>query len=187
MKKSIITILAATTLSAGALTGTAFADSNDTAEIAAFQKAQHDVIAGIKAAETASGGKAVSAEFDHENGAGLWEVETVNGTKYAEVRIDAATGNVVSTKDKSDRDDAVTPQMLGAPLADLASKAAATGAGKVMSIEAEHDDGKFRGIEVEILKADGTVHDFILGAADGKLTPAVEGRDDQNMTGENNG
>ena len=56
-----------------------------------------------------------------------------------------------------------------------------------MSIEAEHDDGKFRGIEVEILKADGTVHDFILGAADGKLTPAVEGRDDQNMTGENNG
>ena len=30
-------------------------------------------------------------------------------------------------------------------------------------------------------------HDFILGAADGKLTPAVEGRDDQNMTGENNG
>ena len=156
MKKSIITILAATTLSAGALTGAAFADSNDTAEIAAFQKAQHDVIAGIKAA---------SAEFDHENGAGLWEVETVNGTKYAEVRIDAATGNVVSTKDKSDRDDAVTPQMLGAPLADLASKAAATGAGKVMSIEAEHDDGKFRGIEVEILKADGTVHDFILGAA----------------------
>ena len=38
------------------------ADSNDTAEIAAFQKAQHDVIAGIKAAETASGGKAVSAD-----------------------------------------------------------------------------------------------------------------------------
>ena len=77
--------------------------------------------------------------------------------------------------------------MLGAPLADLAAKAAAAGEGKVMSIDADHEDGKFRGIEVEIVKADGSVHDFILNAADGKLTPSMEGQDDDGEAGESNG
>ena len=187
MKKTILTILAATAVSTGGLAGVAYAKSDDTAEIALFQKAQHDIVAGIKAAETASGGKAVGAEFEDEDGAPAWEVKTMTGTKYSKVTVDAATGKVLKTKEKSDKDDAVTPEMLGAPLTDLAAKAAAAGEGKVMSIDADHEDGKFRGIEVEIVKADGSVHDFILNAADGKLTPSMEGQDDDGEAGESNG
>ena len=187
MKKTILTILAATAVSTGGLAGVAYAKSDDTAEIALFQKAQHDIVAGIKAAETASGGKAVGAEFEDEDGTPAWEVKTMAGTKYSKVTVDAATGKVLKTREKSDKDDAVTPEMLGAPLADLAAKAAAAGEGKVMSIDADHEDGKFRGIEVEIVKADGSVHDFILNAADGKLTPSMEGQDDDGEAGESNG
>lgn len=185
MKKTILTILAATAVSTGGLAGVAYAKSDDTAEIALFQKAQHDIVAGIKAAETASGGKAVGAEFEDEDGTPAWEVKTMAGSKYSKVTVDAATGKVLKTREKSDKD-AVTPEMLGAPLTDLAAKAAAAGEGKVMSIDADHEDGKFRGIEVEIVKADGSVQDFILNAADGKLTPSMEGHDDDGEAGESN-
>ena len=179
-------------VSAAALTGAAMASGSDAQEIALFQKAQHDISAAIKAAETASGGKAVAAEFDEKDGAGLWEIKTVAGTKSAEVKIDAASGQVVKTEDKgdvADKKDAVTPDMLGGTLADLVAKAEAEadGAGKVMAIEADHENGQFRGMEVEIVKADGSVHDFILNPADGKLTPVVPGQDDDKETGENNG
>lgn len=177
MKRTIFTILTAGMVSAAALTGTAFAGSkDDQAGIALFQKAQHDVTAAIRAAETASGGKAVAAEFDEKNGAGIWEVKTVTGTKRAEVKIDATTGQIIKTEDKgdiADKNDAVTPEMLGGSLTDLVAKAEAEGAGKVMSIEGDHEDGQFRGLEVKIVAADGAVHDFILNPADGKLTPAM--------------
>lgn len=181
MKRTAFVILTAGIVSAGALTGVALAASNDRAEIALFQKAQHDIAAGIKAAEAASGGKAVGAEFEDENDTGLWEVKTVAGAKRAEVKIDAMTGAVVSTKDKddvSDEDDAVTAELLGGTLAELVAKAEAASGGKVMAIEADHEDGKFRGMEVEIVKADGSAHDFVLNPADGKLTPVVKGHDD---------
>lgn len=192
MNRTVFVMLTAGMVSAGALTGAALAaGSNDQAEIALFQKAQHDIVAGIKAAEAASGGKAVGAEFEDKKGTGIWEVKTVAGTKRAEVKIDAATGKVVTTKDKgdvSDEDDAVMPEMLGGALADLVAKAEAAGGGKVMAIEADHEDGEFRGIEVEIVKADGSAHDFVLNPADGKLTPAVKGHgDDGHEDDESNG
>ena len=122
MKRSASIILIAGMVSTSALTGTALAaGSDDLTEIALFQKAQHDIAAGIKAAETASGGKAIKAEFEEKNGTGIWEVKTVAGTKRAEVKIDATTGAVVSTKDKGD--DTVSPEMLGSALVDLVTKA----------------------------------------------------------------
>src|SRR5690606_2195110 len=124
-------------------------------------------------------------------GTGVWEVKTVAGAKRAEVKIDATTGAVISTKDKgdvSDDDDAVTPEMLGSTLVDLVTKAEAAGGGKVMAIEGDREDGKFRGIEVEIVKADGSVHDFMLNPTDGKLDPVRKGHDDDSHEdGENNG
>ena len=192
MKRSASIILIAGMVSTSALTGTALAAGrDDLTEIALFQKAQHDIAAGIKAAETASGGKAIKAEFEEKNGTGVWEVKTVAGAKRAEVKIDATTGAVISTKDKgdvSDDDDAVTPEMLGSTLADLETKAETAGGGKVMAIEGDREDGKFRGIEVEIVKADGSVHDFMLNPADGKLDPVRKGHDDDSHEdGENNG
>ncbi|MDN5926216.1 MAG: PepSY domain-containing protein [Hyphomicrobiales bacterium] len=151
--------------------------------------------AAVKAAEASSGGKAVGAEFSEKDGAGLWEVEMVNGTKRSEVKIDASTGAVVKTKDKgdiADKDHPVTLDMLGAPLTDLVTKAETEGAGKVMSIDFEHEDGEPVGLAVEIVKANGVIQDFILNPADGKLTPATgqsdEGQDEEDGdSGEGNG
>lgn len=180
MKRTLFTILTAGMVSAAALTGAALASGSDQAEIALFLKAQHDAAAAITAAEAASGGKAVEADFDGEDGAGIWEIKTVAGTKRAEINIDAGTGQVVKTEDKgdvADKDDAVTPDMLGGTLVDLVARAEAADGGKVMAIEADYENGQFRGMEVEIVKADGSVHDFILNPADGKLTPVVKGHD----------
>lgn len=194
MKRTLFTIVTAGMVSVAALGGAALAsDHKDAAEIALFQKATHDVGAAIKAAETASGGKAVSAEFDDKDGSGIWEVKTINGTKRAEIKIDAATGQVVKTSAKGDAakdDHAVTPEMLGGTLADLVAKAEAQGGGKVMAIDPDHENGQFRGMEVEIVKADGSVHDFILHPTDGKLTPVIKGQDgnsDNDESGETNG
>lgn len=189
MTRTVFLILATGMVSASALTGAALAAGDDQNEIALFQKAQHDIFAGIKAAEAASGGKAVGVEFEDEDGSGLWEVKTVAGGKHAEIKIDAATGAVVASKDKddaSDEDEAVTSEAMGGTLADLVTKAEAASGGKVMAIEADHEDGEFRGMEVEIVKADGSTHDFVLNPTDGKLTPRG-GDDDGHEDDESNG
>lgn len=184
MTRRPITLLAAALVSTAALSaGAAFADS-DPQEIALFQNAAHDIRAAIATAEDATGGKAVEAEFDEDDGTGMWEVETVAGTRRAEVQIDATTGAVVKTKDKgdiADKDQPVTPDMLGAPLADLVTKAEAASGGKVMSIDYEH--GKLAGIEVEMVKPDGSLQEFIMDPADGTLTPLTAGQD-QDEAGE---
>ncbi|MDO5622702.1 MAG: PepSY domain-containing protein [Paracoccus sp. (in: a-proteobacteria)] len=181
MKRTIFTILTAGMVSAAALSGPALAsDNKDQAEIALFQSAQTDVAAAIRAAETATGGTAISAEFDEKNGAGRWEVKTVTGTARTEVKIDATTGQVIETKDKGDlsgKRNPVTPDMLGGSLLDMVTRAETQGAGKVMSIEAEHENGQFVGLDVEIVKADGTVQDFLLNPADGTMTPVVDNDD----------
>lgn len=52
------------------------------------------------------GGQAVSAELDHEHGTFAYEIELVNGTVVREVRLDAITGAVISSRDdENDRDD----------------------------------------------------------------------------------
>lgn len=179
MTRRSITLLAAALVSTAALSaGAAFADS-DQQEIVLFQNAAHDIRAAIATAEDATGGKAVEAEFDEDDGTGMWEVETVAGTRRAEVKIDATTGAVVKTKDKgdlADKDQPVTPDMLGAPLAELVTKAEAAGGGKVMSIDYEH--GKRAGIEVEIVKPDGSLQEFIMDPAGGTLTPLTAAQDE---------
>ena len=181
MKRTILTLLTAGMVSAAALTGTVAFAGPDAGEIAAFQKAAHGIEAAIKTAEQTTDGKAVEAEFEVKDGTGIWEIKTVAGTKHAEVKIDAGTGAVIKTKDKgdiADKTDAVTPEMLGAPLVDLVAKAEAEGGGKVIEIEFEHKDGKPVGIEVEIVKPDGSLHKFLMGA-DGKLTPLVKANSDE--------
>lgn len=188
MKRTTFTILAAAMASAAAVSGAAFADSKDASEIALFQKARHDATAAVSAAEAASGGKAVSAEFGEKgSAAGQWEVKTVVGSQRIETRIDAATGEVIKggeTDDTADKSDVVTPQMIGGTLPELIAKAEAAGGGKVMSIGADHEDGKFRGMEVELATADGSLHDFLLNPADGKMTPVVEGHDGDHEEGD---
>lgn len=187
MKRTLTTILAAgVALPAALAGGLAWAgnDKNDQAEVQLFLKAPHDISAAITAAEASAGGKAISAEFDEKKGAGRYEIDAVAGDKLVEIKVDATTGKVTDTKDRGaltdqDDDDYVDPAKLGAPLAELVATAEKESGGKVMAIGLEHEDGKMAGVEVEIAMADGTVHDFLIDAASGKLTPQTDQHEDE--------
>lgn len=178
MKRSIIAVLAGAAISVPAMAGSvawAGTDSDDRAETRLFLQAPHDISAAIGAAETAVDGKAIAAEFDDNQNAGYYEIETVANGRLIEVKVDAASGQVTATQDEGDvsaqdDDDIVDPAQLGAPLADLVSKAEAAGEGRVMAIGMD-DEGNAAIIEVELAADDGSTQDFILNPADGKLTP----------------
>lgn len=178
MNRKIMSLVTVVLVSATATAGVALADKRDhRQEAASFLAAKQAITAAISAAEGSTGGKAVKAEFDEKKGTSLWKVRTVNGTKRADVRIDATTGQVIDTRDKGDvsaKRDSVTPDMLGGALADLISKAEAAGGGKVMSIDVERRRDGGVGVEVELVKADGTAQDFLMNPADGKLTPKAD-------------
>lgn len=179
MNRKLIRIVTAGVVSCTALGGTlawAGSSNGDAAEIALFEKAGQDIKSAVASAEKASGGQAVGAAFAEKNGEAMWEIETVTGTKVSEVKINATTGALVTQKDKDAADDeheGATPDKLGAPLADLVTKAEATSGGKVMAIGFDEEKGKIKGIEVEIVK-NGALETFTLDATSGKLTPAIE-------------
>lgn len=146
------------------------------AEVQQFLKAPHTLSAAIAAAEQASQGQAVAAEFDEDNGRAYYEVKLVTGDKLVEAKVDASTGKVLQTKDKGllskrKASDRVTPAQLGAPLSELLAKAEQASGEKVMAIDYEYKDGKPVGIEVELAKADGSTSNFLLDPASGTLTP----------------
>ena len=181
-QRKLIAALAA--VSVAAMAGGAFAsnDGKDQAEVQAFLGAPQTLTAAIKAAETASNGTAVKAEFDDHKGTPAYEVDTIAGGKQITVKIDAASGAVLKTEDegdiaKAEADDITDPALLGAPLAELVAKAEQAGQGKVMSIGAEVDDGKTPVVEVELANADGSTQDFTI-APDGTLTKATDHHDD---------
>jgi len=179
MNRKLGHILTVGMVSVGALGGTlawAGSSNGDAAEVALFGKAGQDIKSAVASAEKASGGQAVGAEFAEKNGEAIWEIETVAGTKVSEVKINAATGALVTQKDKDAADDeheGATPDKLGAPLAELVTKAEAASGGRVMAIGFDEENGKIDGIEVEIVK-NGAPQTFTLDATSGKLSPAIE-------------
>ncbi|TWI33865.1 PepSY domain-containing protein [Paracoccus sulfuroxidans] len=182
--KRTVSMLALAAIAAGSAlsVGQAWAGSDDTAEIQQFLTAPKGISEAIRAAETATGGKAIEAEFDDHKGAAAYEVKTVAGDKIAKVKIDAATGQVVETKDKGtlagqDDDDAVDPAKMPVSLLDVVTKAEAESGGKVMSVGHESEDGTTQ-TELEIVKADGSRLDYTFDAAAGKLVPTIEGTGD---------
>lgn len=185
MKRKLVTLLTAGAVSAVALTGgAAFAsnDGNEKVEVQTFLGAAQDITAAISAAETASGGAAIAAEFDEQNGTTFYEVDTIAMGKQVSVQIDATSGKVIKTEDegdvaKADDGDIVDPAQLGAPLVQLVAAAEQNGQGKVMSISADHDDGQSGAIEVELANADGTTQEFAM-AADGSMTPVIDSQDE---------
>jgi uncharacterized membrane protein YkoI len=78
----------------------AFAESDrigsDAQERTAFQKAAIGLPQAISSAESQSGGRAMSAEFEMEDGLGIFEVELlVADSSEIEVLINASTGQVM--------------------------------------------------------------------------------------------
>lgn len=69
----------------------------------AFEKAKLTLEEGVEAAlKKVPEGKAVEAMFELEQGRAILEVELVSGTEHREVKIDAATGEVLSVEEQSE-------------------------------------------------------------------------------------
>lgn len=87
---------------AWAVTGQQAAMDNDALAIA---KAKISLSQAIATAEQHAGGKATRAEFEHEKGSWVFDVEVASGARVFDVRIDADKGAVLSSlEDKADRD-----------------------------------------------------------------------------------
>lgn len=78
-------------------------ETTETSEVAALQSAKVSVLQAITAAE-GQGGKVVSAEYGHEDGALSIQIEVADAAgKMTELTVDAATGKVMAAdKDSSD-------------------------------------------------------------------------------------
>ena len=110
-RQMYLAALAAALIGAG---GFAFAEKSDMKEndAVAVTKAQTSLIQAVTAAEQNAGGKAARAEFEVDKKGPHYEVEVVNGVKVFDVRVDAASGKVLSSVedkidsgDKEDKDD----------------------------------------------------------------------------------
>ena len=79
-------------------------DGTGDQEHAAFQAAPIGLAQAISTAESQSGGRAMSAEFETEDGSGVFEVELLaaDGTEI-EILVDASTGQVVIVHDDNDK------------------------------------------------------------------------------------
>lgn len=71
-----------------------------------LRAARLSLVEAIALAEAQLGGRAVAAELDSKHGAVSYEIELVDGTAVRELRLDAITGAVISSRDdESDADD----------------------------------------------------------------------------------
>ena len=97
-KTALVAGLAALTASAAAYAASA-STGDDADEIQALAAAKLDLRQAIFIAEKASGDRAIEAEFEREDGAWIWSIETVgqDGSE-TEMEIDAMTGDILATE-----------------------------------------------------------------------------------------
>jgi uncharacterized membrane protein YkoI len=70
-------------------------DQEDKAELARLAQSPTDLAAAIAAAEQETGGKALEAAHEDENGHAIFEVEVVKDNVVQQVKVDGATGKVM--------------------------------------------------------------------------------------------
>lgn len=173
--------------------------ANDATEVQQFLGAKVAIADAVKAAEGATGGKAVSAEFDSDKAGAYFDVETLSGDKYQDVKVSATDGKVLGTTedkaeagDKSDANELAALGQMKMTLTDVIAKAEKESGGKVMAVGySSEDEGNATAIiEIEVAKADGTTQALAMNPADGTLK-AVAGHeqngdnDDAGEEGEN--
>lgn len=89
-------------LMAGIL-GTASAFDHDEVDAKTIASTKIDMATAITTAENNAGGKAARAELEDKKGKLTYEIEVVSANKTTDVKIDAITGAVISSKeDKAD-------------------------------------------------------------------------------------
>jgi len=104
MKTNLHQTAAITTLVLAGLGGGAFAASAEQNDALGINDAGISLTQAIDAAEQHVGGKASEAEYEHEDGRAVFEVEVVKGNEVMDVEIDPANGNVLAAaKDRPDQ------------------------------------------------------------------------------------
>lgn len=87
-----------------AVSSGAYADWGAESGVAAIAKAKVSLTQAALIAEQHVNGKSVKAEFDHSVRRGwIYDVEVVSGIKVFDVKVDAQSGKVLSSRE--DRDD----------------------------------------------------------------------------------
>lgn len=97
-KTKIMTALVAGTIAAGALGGFAYAGDYETNRAGVLADAKVSLSQAITAAETASGGKAIDAGIEDENGTARFEVTVQEKSAQKTYLVDTQTGKIVKTK-----------------------------------------------------------------------------------------
>jgi uncharacterized membrane protein YkoI len=108
MRKHLTTCLTATALVAAGFAGAALAKDmdrghEDQAEHQAFSAAQVSLSDAIRVAESETGARAISAEFEDEDGDYVYAVELLGagGTEY-EVLVATSTPTVIKSESEND-------------------------------------------------------------------------------------
>jgi uncharacterized membrane protein YkoI len=100
---AIAALVAVTLGGVGAYAANSNSRENDALAIAG---AKVGLAQAIAAAEQQVGGKASKAEFEQHKGQMVFDIEVVKDHKVSDVKVDAATGKVLSVADdKADNDD----------------------------------------------------------------------------------
>src|SRR3981081_39834 len=103
MKRTLLIPVAAALAALAAGAGYAANGENDALAITG---AKIDLAKAVAAAEQHVGGKAAKAEYERHKGQWGYDVEVVKDKKVMDVKVDAASGKVISaTEDKADQDD----------------------------------------------------------------------------------
>ena len=98
-RNQLIPIAMATVMALGSSVAIAYAGSNDNSqdsqEMTVLRNAKISLAQAITGAEQQSGGKAINAGLNNENGAMTYGVEVIKGNTIQTVLIDINTGQVV--------------------------------------------------------------------------------------------
>jgi uncharacterized membrane protein YkoI len=104
MKRKLLVPAAAAALAA-LVAGAGYA-ANGENDALAIAGAKIDLAKAVAAAEQHVGGKASKAEYERHKGQWVFDIEVVKDKKVMDVKVDAASGKVISaTEDKADQDD----------------------------------------------------------------------------------
>jgi uncharacterized membrane protein YkoI len=104
MKRKLLVPAAAAALAA-LVAGAGYA-ANGENDALAIAGAKIDLAKAVAAAEQHVGGKASKAEYERHKDQWVFDIEVVKDKKVMDVKVDAASGKVISaTEDKADQDD----------------------------------------------------------------------------------
>lgn len=166
-------VLATTTAAALAATGTLSTKDN------ALQQSRFNAVQAVDIAVQKVGGVAESVDFKHKNGSSYFEVDVIAGNQKHEVKIDAASGQVLNSKVENNHDtdsDSAQLQQTGVSLHQAISAAVAKTGGVAKEAEWENENGQSY-YKVETI-ANGQEYDVKIDAQNGSVMSAQIDKDD---------